>query len=150
MYITNLKVCLLLAYFVHIWNFMRENVSNVKKRCEHDKSIPRHQTRLIFPSWWNLRQKVAVATLCVYFVVVKAQRGEGVDCGRRGVIQCMYDNWPLLCSSGILSVCEEVSKVVVLFFKVNCTTYTWFDTNNQLFSRYCFLFSSCTEVRAPL
>jgi hypothetical protein len=36
------------------------------------------------------------------------------------------------------------------FVKVNCTTYTWFDTNNQLFSRYCFLFSSCTEVRAPL
>jgi hypothetical protein len=30
---------------------------------------PPHQARLIFPSWWNARHKVAIATLCVSYSV---------------------------------------------------------------------------------
>ncbi len=54
------------AYCMYMYthNFARDG------RCEMGwaQPPPPHQTGLILPSWWNARQKVPIATLCVLCV----------------------------------------------------------------------------------
>jgi hypothetical protein len=78
------------AVYIYRMNFTKTFKIDWKKwAC----TSPPYQPGLIFPSWWNVRQKSAIDTLCVLSVVLPGSIGDVQMNGKGGHSHCVLRLW---------------------------------------------------------